>query len=170
MSYLWRQSTSEVSRHRRRILYREPFKLWESNRRLASFNTSFLLNTVQSKRTVSLSQFGIQIAPNGTKFYAIWIDYNDTSKSIDIFITEQPSKDASIVPKPKNPILTSDLDLKNTVKQRWRANFHQLNTSSHKIEIEINVFRNISSFDGSIKEREEWVSNKLEFGVGIRES
>ncbi|KAF7809535.1 putative L-type lectin-domain containing receptor kinase S.5 [Senna tora] len=171
-----------------RILYREPFKLWESNGRLASFNTSFLINvfrvgnatpgegvafvispsldlprnshgqylgltnastdgnstnqivaveldtvkqdfdpddnhigldinTVRSKRTVSLSQFGIQIAPNGTKFYVIWIDYNGTSKSINVFITEQPSKDAPIVPKPKNPILTSDLDLKSTVKQ-----------------------------------------------------
>ncbi|KAF7839899.1 putative L-type lectin-domain containing receptor kinase S.5 [Senna tora] len=152
---------SAFNEHRRRILFREPFKLWESNKRLASFNTSFLLNTVQPKRTVSLSQFGIQIAPNGTKFYAIWIDYNGTSKSIDVFITEQPRKDALVVPKTYTVKQSSLTSRTYIVKQRWRANFHQLNTSSHKIEIEINVFRNISSFDESIKEREEWEGSKV---------
>ncbi|KAE8679745.1 putative Gibberellin 3-beta-dioxygenase [Hibiscus syriacus] len=49
------------------------------------------INGVRSKKTVSLSDFGIQIAPNGTKFYVVWIEYNGLNKSIQVYIAEQGS-------------------------------------------------------------------------------
>ncbi|XP_028776736.1 probable L-type lectin-domain containing receptor kinase S.5 [Neltuma alba] len=171
-----------------RILFRKPFNLWEDTGKVASFNSSFLINvyrvnnatpgegvaffiassldiprnshgqylgltnsttdgnpdnhivaveldtvkqdfdpddnhiglninSVKSKTTVSLSQYGMEIAPKGAKYYVIWIDYNGSSKEINVFIKEQPDRNAPIVSKPEEPVLTSDLDLKNIVKQ-----------------------------------------------------
>ncbi|KAI9083885.1 hypothetical protein K1719_034143 [Acacia pycnantha] len=171
-----------------RILFRRPFKLWDDTGKVASFNTSFLINvyrvnnatpgegvafviapnldiprnshgqylgltnsttdgsadnhlvaveldtvkqnfdpddnhvglninSVKSKTNVSLSQFGIQIAPDTAKYYVIWIEYNGSSKKINIFIREQPDRTGPIVSKPEKPVLTSDLDLKPIVKQ-----------------------------------------------------
>ncbi|KAF7829091.1 putative L-type lectin-domain containing receptor kinase S.5 [Senna tora] len=76
------------------------------------------INSVRSKVNVSLTQFGFQIAPNGTQFYVVWMEYDGARKVLDVFMAPQADKDAAIVAKPAKPVLSSDLDLKSIVKQR----------------------------------------------------
>lgn len=47
------------------------------------------VNSVRSVMTVPLSDFGIEIAPNGTKFYMVWIDYDGESRQLTVFMAEQ---------------------------------------------------------------------------------
>lgn len=47
------------------------------------------VNSVRSVMTVPLSDFGIEIAPNGTKFYMLWIDYDGDSQELTVFMAEQ---------------------------------------------------------------------------------
>ncbi|KAL4324650.1 hypothetical protein GQ457_11G005040 [Hibiscus cannabinus] len=88
------------------------------------------INSVRSKKTVSLSDFGIQIAPNGTKFYVVWIEYNGQNKSIQVFLAEQMQVSSPTPPKPAKPVLSSDLDLSSIVKQNAYFGFSG-STGSH---------------------------------------
>ncbi|KAI4327883.1 hypothetical protein L6164_020294 [Bauhinia variegata] len=75
------------------------------------------INSVRSKVTVSLAQFGFQIAPNGTRFYVLWVEYDGAQKMLDVYMAEQPAKEAPIVLKPMKPVMSYNLDLKDVVKQ-----------------------------------------------------
>ncbi|KAJ7953267.1 Lectin receptor kinase [Quillaja saponaria] len=76
------------------------------------------INSIRSKKNVSLSQFGIQISPVGTKFYVVWVEYDGARKVLDIYMAEQHDKDAPIVRRPTTPVLSSNLDLRTIVKQQ----------------------------------------------------
>lgn len=47
------------------------------------------VNSVRSVKTVSLSNLGIEIAPNGTKFYVVWVEYDGRSRRLSVFMAEQ---------------------------------------------------------------------------------
>lgn len=72
------------------------------------------INSVHSNVTVPLD---FEIAPKVAKIFALWVEYDGDRKNIDVYITEQPSKDAPIAEKPVKPILSSGLDLKEILKQ-----------------------------------------------------
>ncbi|KAJ7944008.1 Lectin receptor kinase [Quillaja saponaria] len=76
------------------------------------------INSVVSKKNVSLSKFGFQISPVETKFYVVWIDYDGAHKMLDVYMEEQGDRYAPIIKKPTTPVLSSDLDLRTIVKQR----------------------------------------------------
>ncbi|KAL4645801.1 hypothetical protein ACB092_02G259400 [Castanea dentata] len=81
------------------------------------------INSVRSNQTVSLSPLGIQLAPNGTKFYMVWIQYDGGNKSLSVFMAEQMQDNQGnplqyTVDKPNKPVLTADhLDLGSLVNQ-----------------------------------------------------
>ncbi|KAM3710051.1 hypothetical protein ACJW31_02G220200 [Castanea mollissima] len=81
------------------------------------------INSVRSNKTVSLSPLGIQLAPNGTKFYMVWIQYDGGNKSLSVFMAEQMQDNQGnplqyTVDKPNKPVLTADhLDLGSLVNQ-----------------------------------------------------
>ncbi|KAJ9146820.1 hypothetical protein P3X46_029044 [Hevea brasiliensis] len=69
------------------------------------------IHSVRSNKTVSLSNFGIQIAPVGTKVYMIWVHYDGVQKVLQVYMAERAKA------KPTTPVLTADLDLKGLVNQ-----------------------------------------------------
>lgn len=78
------------------------------------------INSVRSTMNVSLSDFGIQIAPPETRFHIAWIQYDGGRKRLDVFIAEQKKEGNKFVnvPRPAKPLLSADLDLKEVVNQK----------------------------------------------------
>lgn len=72
---------------------------------------------VDSVATESLASHGIVLAPNETRFYNVWVDYDGRTKLIRVYITEQAKQDDATPPKPGLPILSASLDLMEHVKQ-----------------------------------------------------
>ncbi|KZV41740.1 putative L-type lectin-domain containing receptor kinase S.5 [Dorcoceras hygrometricum] len=76
------------------------------------------LNSVRSVRTEPLGIHNITLAPMGARFYNVWIDYNGTTKVIEVYIGEQETKTGPTPAKPSSPILRVDnLDLREAVNQ-----------------------------------------------------
>ncbi|KAF2312538.1 hypothetical protein GH714_035002 [Hevea brasiliensis] len=69
------------------------------------------IHSIRSNKTESLSKFGIQISPVGTKVYMVWVHYDGVKKALDVYMAEQGSA------KPTTPVLTADLDLGALVHQ-----------------------------------------------------
>ncbi|XP_022759220.1 probable L-type lectin-domain containing receptor kinase S.5 [Durio zibethinus] len=88
------------------------------------------INSVHSNKTVSLYEFDIQIAPNGTKFYVVWIEYDGKNKSIKVYMAEQEQLSSPTPSKPSTPVLSADLDLSSFVKQNSYLGF-SASTGSH---------------------------------------
>ncbi|KAG8072107.1 hypothetical protein GUJ93_ZPchr0006g46177 [Zizania palustris] len=66
------------------------------------------INGVRSRTANSLTQFGIQLAPQNTSTddgsFFVWVDYNGTSRYVWVYIAKNESK-------PSTPVLNSSLDL-----------------------------------------------------------
>ncbi|KAK9948195.1 hypothetical protein M0R45_003782 [Rubus argutus] len=82
------------------------------------------INSVRSNKTVSLSDYGIEIAPPGAVFYMVWIQYDGRSHNLSVFMANQTDQTknsngefSNIQPRPTSPILTANLNLKDIVKQ-----------------------------------------------------
>ncbi|KAK2978614.1 hypothetical protein RJ640_003053, partial [Escallonia rubra] len=84
------------------------------------------INSVNSTKAESLSNHSIEIAPNRTVFYNVWILYNGSNKVIEVYMVEG-SKNSSTVkesqnsptpPMPKTPVLRSELDLAGLINQK----------------------------------------------------
>ncbi|XVE72176.1 hypothetical protein DITRI_Ditri11bG0017700 [Diplodiscus trichospermus] len=88
------------------------------------------INSVHSNKTVPLSEFGIQIAPNGTKFHVVWIQYDGKNKSMQVYMAEQEDVSSPTPSKPSKPVLSADLDLSSLVKQHSYLGF-SASTGSH---------------------------------------
>jgi hypothetical protein len=194
-----------------RIFFKTPFKLWDDNEKLASFNTSFLVNvfrlnngetpgeglafiiapsltiplnssggylgltnattdgnvtnrfvaveldTVKQDFDINNNHMGLdinsvhsnvsvpldfEIAPNGTKLYVLWIEYDGDRRNIDVYMAEQPSRDLPIVKKPVKPVLNSSLDLKQWVNRESYFGFSA--STGNNIELNCVLKWNIS--------------------------
>ncbi|RZC54786.1 hypothetical protein C5167_013635 [Papaver somniferum] len=71
------------------------------------------INGVNSTKTVSLSDYGIVIAPDQdvTKNNTVWIQYNGTTKVLDVYMALEGS------PRPKHPLLSEIMNLKTHLNQ-----------------------------------------------------
>ncbi|KAJ4966392.1 hypothetical protein NE237_018241 [Protea cynaroides] len=67
--------------------------------------------SVKSKKTVSLSKFGIEISPVKATNYSVWIQYNGTAKLMEVYMADGNSD------KPSSPVLSEKINLKDYVKQ-----------------------------------------------------
>lgn len=84
------------------------------------------VNSVRSVKTVSLSDLGMQIAPVGTRFHMVWIQYDGISKRLSVFMAQQKQEeDQSFViqPRPSKPIMTADLDLSKFINPNSMLGF-----------------------------------------------
>nr|AKV93699.1 clade XVI lectin receptor kinase [Nicotiana benthamiana] len=92
------------------------------------------IHSIKSIRSESLAKHGIELAPIGARFYNIWVQYDGIKKVLDVYIAEQDEKNGATPPRPKDPILSHDLDLRDFVNQESyfgfsasTGNFNQLN-------------------------------------------
>jgi hypothetical protein len=97
------------------------------------------INSVHSNVSVPLD---FEIAPNGTKFYVLWIEYDGDRRNIDVYMAEQPSRDLPIVKKPVKPVLNSSLDLKQWVNRESYFGFSA--STGNNIELNCVLKWNIS--------------------------
>nr|AKV93700.1 clade XVI lectin receptor kinase [Nicotiana benthamiana] len=92
------------------------------------------IHSVISVKVESLTPHGIELAGIGARFYNIWVQYDGIKKVLDVYIVEQTEVNGSTPPRPENPILTHDVDLRDVVNQESyfgfsasTGNFSQLN-------------------------------------------
>ncbi|KAH0691932.1 hypothetical protein KY285_015880 [Solanum tuberosum] len=92
------------------------------------------INSVKSVKSEPLTPHGIELAPIGARFYNIWIHYDGFKKVLDVYIIEQMTKNGTTPTRPKVPILTHNVDLREFVKQESyfgfsasTGHFNQLN-------------------------------------------
>nr|XP_016437130.1 PREDICTED: probable L-type lectin-domain containing receptor kinase S.5 [Nicotiana tabacum] len=92
------------------------------------------IHSISSVKVESLTKHGIELAPIGARFYNIWVQYDGIKRVLDVYIAEQAEYNGSTPPRPKNPILTHDIDLRDVVNQESyfgfsasTGNFFQLN-------------------------------------------
>jgi hypothetical protein len=97
------------------------------------------INSVHSNVSVPLD---FEIAPNGTKLYVLWIEYDGDRRNIDVYMAEQPSRDLPIVKKPVKPVLNSSLDLKQWVNRESYFGFSA--STGNNIELNCVLKWNIS--------------------------
>lgn len=74
------------------------------------------INSVHSNQTVSLANLGFQLAPNGTKFFHVWIEYDGGQKILEVYMTDE-DQSTPTKPKPGSPIMTASLDTSKVVSQ-----------------------------------------------------
>ncbi|KAG9131725.1 hypothetical protein Leryth_009460 [Lithospermum erythrorhizon] len=99
------------------------------------------INSVKSVKTESLCKHGIDIAQIGPNFFNFWVQYNGSSKILDVFVAEQEEKTGPTPPKPYSPILSyKNLDLKKIVQEYSYfgfsgsiGNYSQLNSQLNSV-------------------------------------
>lgn len=75
------------------------------------------INGVRSVKNVSLSEFGFQLSPQGVIYFMVWIEYNGTSKVLQVFMDDEDEPNPT-KPRPSSPVMTvTDLDISTIVKQ-----------------------------------------------------
>lgn len=124
------------------------------------------INSVKSNKTVSLSDLGIEIAPNGTKFHMVWIQYDGDSRVLKVYIAEQEreaNENFFIKPKPKNPALTSIIDLRGIVKQNSYFGFSASTGSSIQLNCVLRWNLTVEVFP----EEKEKGKNVINIGLGV---
>ncbi|MCD7468401.1 hypothetical protein HAX54_006565 [Datura stramonium] len=92
------------------------------------------VGSVRSVKSEPLTPHGIELAPMGARFYNIWVQYDGFKKVLDVYIAEQAEKNGSTPTRPRDPILTHNLDLRRFVNQESyfgfsasTGHFNQLN-------------------------------------------
>lgn len=92
------------------------------------------INSIKSIKTESLTPHGIELAPIGERYYNIWVQYDGFKKVVDVYIVEQMKKNGTTPTRPKEPILTHNIDLRKIVNQESyfgfsasTGHFNQLN-------------------------------------------
>lgn len=119
------------------------------------------MNGVKSNVTVSLTPLGFEIAPNGTRFHVVWVEYDGNKKVISVYIAEQSNKDAPIVAKPAKPVLRSSLDLRGVVNQVSHFGFSA--STGENVELNCVLRWNISIEVFPKKSN----GNALKIGLGV---
>lgn len=129
------------------------------------------INSVRSNKTVSLSPLGIQLAPNGTKFYMVWIQYDGGNKSLSVFMAEQMQDNQGnplryTVDKPNKPVLTADhLDLGSLVNENSYFGFAaSTGTSDIQLNCVLRWNLTVEKLPGSSGSHE---GLKIGLGVGV---
>ncbi|KAF8409853.1 hypothetical protein HHK36_002371 [Tetracentron sinense] len=100
------------------------------------------INSVRSNKTVSLSDLSIEISPASPKNYSVWVQYNGTSKVMDVYMAEEGKA------KPTGPVLSEEINLKQYVKQHSYMGF----AASTSREVELNC---VLAWDLTVENLEE---------------
>ncbi|CAA0823303.1 Probable L-type lectin-domain containing receptor kinase S.5 [Striga hermonthica] len=120
------------------------------------------LHTVRSARTESLTPHGITLAPNDTRFYNVWVDYDGEARVIDVYIAEQLERLGPTPQKPRAPILRADLDLREHVHQHSYFGFSASTGRTNQLNCVLRWNLTVRYFP---EEDGKWVAAAL--GAGI---
>ncbi|KAF1875028.1 hypothetical protein Lal_00007644 [Lupinus albus] len=121
------------------------------------------INSVRSKVSVPLSKFGFEIAPEGTQFWAIWVEYDGEHKEIYVYMAKQPDRDGPTVEKPTIPVLRSSLDLKELVNQNSYFGFSASTGVNYELHCVLKWNISITAFP----EDKSKFSNAIKIGLII---
>nr|XP_016473671.1 PREDICTED: probable L-type lectin-domain containing receptor kinase S.5 [Nicotiana tabacum] len=120
------------------------------------------IHSVRSVKYESLSSHGIELAPIGARFYNVWVQYDGIKKILDVYIAEQAEKNGSTPPRPNNPILTYNLDLKNHVNQESYFGFAASTGSNYQLNCVLRWNLTVEYFPDK---KHPWL--KVVLGVGV---
>ncbi|OMP10114.1 hypothetical protein COLO4_04809 [Corchorus olitorius] len=116
------------------------------------------INSVISKANASLTDVNIILSTEEEAKYSVWVDYNGTSKLMEVFMVKEGED------KPSNPILSSTIDLKQFLKQ---DSYFGFSGSTGNPDIQLNCVLKWS-LDIDILPRgqhKKWL--KIGLGVGV---
>lgn len=74
------------------------------------------INSVRSNHTVSLSDFGFELAPNDTKFFHVWVIYDGAAKRLRVYMVDEDTN-TTTKPMPSEPVMDVGLDISQVVNQ-----------------------------------------------------
>ena len=128
------------------------------------------INSVKSNVSVPLSQFGFKIAPSNNVteyYYVVWVEYDGVKKVIDVYMVEQPDKDAPIAEKPMRPVLTHDLDLKGLVNQMSYLGFSASTGDFYELNYVLKWNLSVEVLSESYSTEGQNGKNKMKIGMGV---
>lgn len=73
------------------------------------------INSVRSSKTVSLKPLGIEISPEVGTNYSVWVQYNGSSKVIEVYMAKHIRNNPPA--RPETPLLRETIDLRDYLKQ-----------------------------------------------------
>ncbi|KAL3720696.1 hypothetical protein ACJRO7_005500 [Eucalyptus globulus] len=123
------------------------------------------INSVKSKKNVSLSDRGIhiQLVPEGAKNFTIWIQYDGGNKTLQVFMVGE----ANPLPagrRPNDPVMIADLDIAKYVSERSYFGFAASTGSAIELHCVLGwnlTVENLSEDEGLV------IEAKIALGVGV---
>ncbi|XP_022989344.1 probable L-type lectin-domain containing receptor kinase S.5 [Cucurbita maxima] len=116
------------------------------------------VNSIRSRKTVSLNKAGIVLSPEIGTNYSIWVVYDGISKLLQVYMSA--NKD----PKPDKPLLNETINLKQYVKQESYIGF---SASTGSPEIQLNCVLEWMLDLEHLAEKKNLIWLKILAGVGI---
>lgn len=116
------------------------------------------INSILSKKTVSLNKSGIVLSPQNGTNHSVWVEYNGKEKLLQVYM----SKDKD--PKPDKPLLNETINLKQYVKQESYLGFA---ASTGSPEIQLNCVLEWTLQLEHLPEKKDFTWLKIVAGVGI---
>ncbi|KAK4790935.1 hypothetical protein SAY86_031348 [Trapa natans] len=74
------------------------------------------INSVRSSHTASLTGFGLQLAPSGTKYSHVWVFYDGAAKRLAVYMADEETPN-STKPMPDSPVMNVSLDIAKVVNE-----------------------------------------------------
>ncbi|KAK4780955.1 hypothetical protein SAY87_017061 [Trapa incisa] len=74
------------------------------------------INSVRSSHTASLTGFGLQLAPDGTKFFHVWVLYDGAAKRLAVYMADEETSTPT-KPMPDSPVMNVSLDIAKVVNE-----------------------------------------------------
>lgn len=116
------------------------------------------INSIKSRKTVSLDKAGIVLSPKTGTNHSIWVDYDGKAKLLQVYMSI--NKD----PKPDKPLLNETINLKQFVKQESYIGF---SASTGSPEIQLNCVLEWTLDLERLPEKKNLTWLKILAGVGI---
>ncbi|CAN6685047.1 unnamed protein product [Malus baccata var. baccata] len=116
------------------------------------------INSVKSNKTVSLKPLGIEISPETPTNYKVWVDYNGTSKVLEVYMVNES------LTKPQTPLLRETINLREYLKKESYFGFAGSTGTS---AVQLNC---VLKWDLKVEEfhpRKDLTWLKIAVGVGV---
>ncbi|KAG5223126.1 L-type lectin-domain containing receptor kinase [Salix suchowensis] len=122
------------------------------------------IHSVISRKTVSLVNLGIEIAPVGGKNHMVWVHYDGNSKIMEAYIAEEGKG------KPATPALTAELNLKDHVRQKSYFGFAASTGSNFQLNCVLKwnlTVEMLSDPEANVSGRDKKKLIKICVGIGV---
>jgi hypothetical protein len=117
------------------------------------------INSVISNKTVPLDVHGIELSPETTTNYQVWVHYNGTSKLMEVYMGRQGER------KPEEPLLRETVNLKDYVNQQSYFGFAA--STGNYPHIQMNCVMEWSLEVDALNKESDLIWLKIGLGVGV---